>query len=59
MSWLDGIDDTPLQRTRSNPRDPTYNMSLDELHEECRCSRVLMNAMLEAFLLLLCVTMLL
>lgn len=39
MSWLDSIDDTPLQRTRSNPRDPTYNMSLDELHEECRCSR--------------------
>lgn len=36
MSWLDSIDDTPLQRTRSNPRDPTYNMSLDELHEECR-----------------------
>ena len=39
MSWLDSIDDTPLRRTRSNPRDPTYNMSLDELHEECRCSR--------------------
>lgn len=36
MSWLDSIDDTPLQRTRSNPRDPTYNMSLGELQEECR-----------------------
>jgi hypothetical protein len=39
MSWLDSIDDTPLRRTRSNPRDPTYNMSLEQLHEECRCSR--------------------